>query len=237
MKKIFLTLSAALILVGCNKLSQAKAYVETVDSLMNTADSIHEEGEADDSEMLGLAQYEVQEFDLSELPSSAEEQDRVFNHVLYVNVEEAPNEDDPVGVYTVWVADERWDNLRRVITTNPTAVAPWDQMSGKNADGVAVPMHLIAVASSAQYASEDLSKIVVEGCPDGRNMWTYIIDLIKRTAIQLPSTEGVQEIDMDKGEIIAASYGYYPEGGRYTVNKAYSLEGKFLRQTSDPQPE
>ncbi|MBO7569677.1 MAG: membrane lipoprotein lipid attachment site-containing protein [Bacteroidaceae bacterium] len=237
MKKIFLTLSAALILVGCNKLSQAKAYVETVDSLMNTADSIHEEGEADDSEMLGLAQYEVQEFDLSELPSSAEEQDRVFNHVLYVNVEEEPNEDDPVGVYTVWVADERWDNLRRVITTNPTAVAPWDQMSGKNADGVAVPMHLIAVASSAQYASEDLSKIVVEGCPDGRNMWTYIIDLIKRTAIQLPSTEGVQEIDMDKGEIIAASYGYYPEGGRYTVNKAYSLEGKFLRQTSDPQPE
>lgn len=237
MKKIFLTLSAALILVGCNKLSQAKAYVEAVDSLMNTADSIHEEGEADDSEMLGLAQYEVQEFDLSELPSGAEEQDRVFNHVLYVNVEEAPNEDDPVGVYTVWVADERWDNLRRVITTNPTAVAPWDQMSGKNADGVAVPMHLIAVASSAQYASEDLSKIVVEGCPDGRNMWTYIIDLIKRTAIQLPSTEGVQEIDMDKGEIIAASYGYYPEGGRYTVNKAYSLEGKFLRQTSDPQPE
>lgn len=237
MKKIFLTLSAALILVGCNKLSQAKAYVEAVDSLMNTADSIHEEGEADDSEMLGLAQYEVQEFDLSELPSSAEEQDRVFNHVLYVNVEEEPNEDDPVGVYTVWVADERWDNLRRVITTNPTAVAPWDQMSGKNADGVAVPMHLIAVASSAQYASEDLSKIVVEGCPDGRNMWTYIIDLIKRTAIQLPSTEGVQEIDMDKGEIIAASYGYYPEGGRYTVNKAYSLEGKFLRQTSDPQPE
>ena len=195
MKKIFLTLSAALILVGCNKLSQAKAYVEAVDSLMNTADSIHEEGEADDSEMLGLAQYEVQEFDLSELPSSAEEQDRVFNHVLYVNVEEEPNEDDPV------------------------------------------PMHLIAVASSAQYASEDLSKIVVEGCPDGRNMWTYIIDLIKRTAIQLPSTEGVQEIDMDKGEIIAASYGYYPEGGRYTVNKAYSLEGKFLRQTSDPQPE
>ena len=237
MKKIFLTLSAALILVSCNKLSQAKAYVEAVDSLMNTADSIHEEGEADDSEMLGLAQYEVQEFDLSELPSSAEEQDRVFNHVLYVNVEEEPNEDDPVGVYTVWVADERWDNLRRVITTNPTAVAPWDQMSGKNADGVAVPMHLIAVASSAQYASEDLSKIVVEGCPDGRNMWTYIIDLIRRTAIQLPSTEGVQEIDMDKGEIIAASYGYYPEGGRYTVNKAYSLEGKFLRQTSDPQPE
>ena len=163
----------------------------------------------------------------------------MFNHVLYVNVEQEPTEDDPAGLYTVWVADERWDQLRRVLTTNPTAAPAWDQMQGKNANGVEVPIHLIAVASSAQYASEDLSKIVVEGCPDGRNTWTYIIDLVKRTAIQLPSTEGVQEIDIDKGEIIAASYGYYPapDYGRYTVNKAYSLEGKFLRQVGEPQPE
>ena len=237
MKKILLTLSAALVLAACNKLSQAKAYVEAVDSLMNTTDSVYEEGEPDGAEAQGLAPYEVQEYDLSELPSSANEQDRVFNHVLYVNEEEEPGEDNLAGRYTVWVADERWETLRKVLTTNPTASAPWDQMTGKNADGVEVPIHLIATASSASYASEDLSKIVVEGCPDGRNTWTYIIDLIKHTAIQLPSTEGVQEIDMDKGEIIAASYGYYPEGGRYTVNKAYSLEGKFLRQTSDPQPE
>ncbi len=239
MKKILLTLSAALILVGCNKLSQAQALVETVDSLMNATDSIHEEGEPDGSEAMGLSPYEQQDFDLSELPSTAEEQDRMFNHVLYVNVEQEPTEDDPAGLYTVWVADERWDQLRRVLTTNPTAAPAWDQMQGKNANGVEVPIHLIAVASSAQYASEDLSKIVVEGCPDGRNTWTYIIDLVKRTAIQLPSTEGVQEIDIDKGEIIAASYGYYPapDYGRYTVNKAYSLEGKFLRQVGEPQPE
>ena len=109
-------------------------------------------------------------------------------------------------------------------------------MTGKNADGVEVPIHLIATASSASYASEDLSKIVVEGCPDGRNTWTYIIDLVKRTAIQLPSTEGVQEIDIDKGEIIAASYGY-DDDGRYSVKKAYSLEGKFLRRVGDKERE
>lgn len=237
MKKILFTCSVALLLMGCNKISQAKAFGDTFDSLTNTTDSIFEEGEPDGSEMMGLAPYAEQEYDLSELPASAEEQDRVFQHVLYVNIEKEPSEEEPEGIYTVWVADERWDKLRKVLTTNPTAVAPWDQMSGKKANGVEVPMHLIAVASSAQYASEDLSKIVVEGCPDGRNIWTYIIDLNKRKAIQLPSTEGVQEIDMEKGEIIAASYGYYPEGGRYTVNKAYSLEGKFLRQVSEPQPE
>ncbi len=246
MKKIFLTLSAALMLTGCNGLFNGKAdtAASDSDSIGSVADSLSvegfEEGEADGTEAQGLSIYDQQDFDdLSALPSSAEETDRMFNHVLYVNVEQAPSEDDPVGLYTVWVVDERWDQLRRVLTTNPTAAPAWDQMQGKNANGVEVPIHLVAVASSAQYASSDYRKIVVEGCPDGRNTWTYIIDLVDRTAIQLPSTEGVQEIDMDKGEIIAASYGYYPapDYGRYTVNKAYSLEGKFLRQVGEPQPE
>lgn len=246
MKKIFLTLSAALMLTGCNGLFNGKADTSASDSdsIVSAADSLSaegfEEGEADGTEAQGLSIYDQQDFDdLSALPSSAEETDRMFNHVLYVNVEEQPSEDDPAGLYTVWVVDERWDQLRRVLTTNPTAAPAWDQMQGKNANGVEVPIHLVAVASSAQYASSDYRKIVVEGCPDGRNIWTYIIDLVDRTAIQLPSTEGVQEIDMDKSEIIAASYGYYPapDYGRYTINKAYSLEGKFLRQVGEPQPE
>ena len=48
-------------------------------------------------------------------------------------------------------------------------------------------------------------------------------------AIQLPSTEGVVSLDLEKKEIIAASYGY-DDDGRYSVNKAYSLDGKFLRK-------
>lgn len=237
MKKIFLTLSVSLVLMGCNnnKLSQAEAFLEAMDSIMNTADSIQVETKTDTAAVQDAFSYE--EFDISELPASANEQDRIFNHVLYVNEDKSPDENDFAGVYTVWVADERWGVTRKILTTNPEAKAQWSRMSGKEADGVAVPMNMIAVASSASYASEDFSKIVVEGCPDGRNTWTYIIDIPKHTAIQLPSTEGVQDIDMDEGEIIAASYGYYPEGGRYTVNKAYSLDGKFLRQVGDPQPE
>jgi hypothetical protein len=71
---------------------------------------------------------------------------------------------------------------------------------------------------------------VFMGCPDGRNIWTYIIDPYQGTAIQLPSTEGVMSLDWEKKEIVAASYGY-DDDGRYSVNKAYSLEGKFLRET------
>lgn len=239
MKKIILVLFAAMMLTSCNKFSQAQSFMETVDSLTNTTDSVSEEGEADGTEMLGLAPYDEMDFDISELPQTAERQDSYFQFVLYVNEEEKPTEDTNEGLYTVWLADERSGTLRKVLTTNPTAAPAWDQMTQKNADGVEVPMHLIGAASSAKFASKDARKIIVEGCPDARNTWTYIVDLDKRTAIQLPSTEGVQEINMDKGEVIAASYGYYPapDYGRYTVNKAYSLDGKFLRQTSEPEPE
>ena len=55
-------------------------------------------------------------------------------------------------------------------------------------------------------------------------------------AKQLPSSEGVISLDTDKREIIAASYGYDSDG-RYTVNIAYSVEGKFLRIVGDKERE
>ena len=107
---------------------------------------------------------------------------------------------------------------------------------GETADGVSVPLTQIADADKAMIAPGDVSKVIVEGCPDGRNMWTYIIDPYHGTAIQLPSTEGVVSLDWEKKEIIAASYGY-DDDGRYSVNKAYSLDGKFLRRVGDKERE
>lgn len=101
MKKIFLTLSVSLVLVGCNnnKLSQAEAFLEAMDSILNTADSIQVETKTDTAAVQDAFSYE--EFDISELPASANEQDRIFNHVLYVNEDKSPDENDFTGVYTV----------------------------------------------------------------------------------------------------------------------------------------
>ena len=50
------------------------------------------------------------------------------------------------------------------------------------------------------------------------------------------SGEGVMSLDWEKKEIVAASYGY-DDDGRYSVNKAYSLEGKFLREIGGKERE
>ena len=207
--------------------------VESKDTVKNALQSVPNDSIVQGEECKGS---EMEGLNISELPQTAKLQSKQGDYELYVNVEQAPNEDDITGVYSVWLADRSKNIVRRIVLTNPSATPVWEEMSAKNG-GVVVPMHEIAAAERAMFASKDCKRIVVEGCPDARNIWTYIIDLDTRTVMQLPGTEGVQDINQDKGEIILASYGYYEEGGRYTYQKAYSLDGKFLRQTSDPEPE
>jgi len=250
MKKTFFVIATTLWLTSCVNFSKSEQ-TSVSDSLpselannegrtgLEDEEMPYEERQSDETEELGLAPYQEEKFPISELPSNAEEKDRQGKLALYVVTVNAPTEDEPEGIYSVWMTDEQAGTARRILLTNPTASGLWDEMEGKNADAAPTEMQLIATAEKAYFASKDGKKIIVEGCPDGRNFWTYIIDTEKRTFKQFPSTEGVQEINLDKGEVILASYGYFPapDYGRYTVNKAYSLEGKFLRQTSEPEAE
>ena len=175
---------------------------------------------------------------ISEMPKTAVRQENAhFQYAVYVNVDKpASGEGEMDAVKSVWLADERTGTVIKVCVTNPMAEVQWSKMSSKDADGVSVALTQIAAADKAMIAPGDVSKVIVEGCPDGRNIWTYIIDPYQGTAIQLPSTEGVVSLDWEKKEIIAASYGY-DDDGRYTVNNAYSLAGKFLRMVGGKERE
>ena len=175
---------------------------------------------------------------IDEMPKTAVRQpDAYFQHAVYINVDRpSANEGEIEAICSVWLADERAGTVMKVCVTNPMAELQWGRMKGRDADGVDVPITQIAAAYKAYLAPGDVSKVIVEGCPDNRNIWTYIIDPYAQTAIQLPSTEGVVSLDWEKKEIIAASYGYDDEG-RYSVKKAYSLDGKFLRRVGDKERE
>lgn len=171
----------------------------------------------------------------SQLPNTAECKARQEPFAIFVNVEEAPQDVDYTDVWSVWLVNESAGTVRKICQTNPYAKARWADMRGENANAVDVSINDIAAADKAMFAPGDVAKIIVEGCPDSRNIWTYIIDTTNLTAKQLPSTEGV--VAIENGEIIAASYGYYSEGGRYTYNCAYDDNGQFLRVASEKMPE
>ena len=176
--------------------------------------------------------------DISQMPETAvRQEDARFQQAVYINVDKpASGEGEMDDVRSVWLVNERAGTVFKVCVTNPMAEPQWSRMSGKDADGVDVALDQIAAADKAMFAPGDVRKMIVEGCPDGRNIWTYIIDPYQGTAIQLPSTEGVVSLDWEKKEIVAACYGY-DDDGRYSVNKAYSLDGKFLRQIGEKERE
>ena len=150
---------------------------------------------------------EVDLLDISEMPKTAVRQENAhFQYAVYVNV------DKPAS------GEGEMDDVRSVWLAN--------ERSGT----------VIKVCVTNPKAEALWNKMSGEGCPDGRNIWTYIIDPYQGTAIQLPSTEGVMSLDWEKKEIVAASYGY-DDDGRYSVNKAYSLEGKFLREIGGKERE
>ena len=91
------------------------------------------------------------------------------------------------------------------------------------------------------WLANERSGTVIKVCvtnPMAEPQWNKMSgkDAYYGTAIQLPSTEGVVSLDWEKKEIIAASYGY-DDDGRYSVNKAYSLDGKFLRRVGEKERE
>ena len=176
-------------------------------------------------------QVEIDLLDIDEMPKTAVRQPGAyFQHAVYINVDRpSANEGEVEAICSVWLADEKAGTVIKVCVTNPMAELQWERMEGRDADAVDVPITQIAAADKAYLLPGDVSKVIVEGCPDSRNIWTYIIDPYTQTAKQLPSTEGVVNLDWEKKEIIAASYGY-DDDGRYTVNKAYSVDGKFLRR-------
>ena len=173
-----------------------------------------------------------------QMPETAVRQpDAPFQYAVYINEEKpASGEGEMDAVKSVWLCNERSGTVIKVCETNPMADALWSKMTDEEANAIDVPFSQIAAADKAMIAPGDVNKVIVEGCPDGRNIWTYIIDPYIGIAKQLPSSEGVVSVDWEKKEITAASYGY-DEGGRYSVKKVYSIDGQFLRMLGDKERE
>ena len=236
MKKILFFMALMFVSAGCKGNSDKEQLKqEDGQEVRGTAEDKSSAEESTALEVEGLSNDDKDLVDISEIPKTANRVDSHFQIAVYVNEDKAPNEDDLCGVYTVWLADERAGTAKKLCQTNPNAQAQWEKMKKEDSDAVEVPIDQIAIASKAYVAP--YGKVIVEGCPDARNVWTYIIDPDKGTAKQFPSTEGVMEIDWEKEEIILASYGYDIELGRYTYNRAYSVDGKFIRVASEKETE
>ena len=66
---------------------------------------------------------------------------------------------------------------------------------------------------------------MVEGIPDRRNVWSYILTIGDREAILLPSNAGLIGFAQEEGLLVMESYDYYQQGGRFSRVEAYNPDG------------
>jgi len=99
---------------------------------------------------------------------------------------------------------------------------------------VFMPTHAFAESKdSVEVDLLDISEMPKTAVRQGNAHFQYAVYVnVDKPA----SGEGVMSLDWEKKEIVAASYGY-DDDGRYSVNKAYSLEGKFLREIGGKERE
>ena len=158
------------------------------------------------------------------LPEEAVLKDEDDDRELYVNVDGVGSEN---GQWSVWLRDKNTGVVTYLFATENTAEPRWSKM--QDGDGISVSIDEIAAGdcTNCLLIPWDTDKIFVEGCPDGRNVWSYIIDIKTKEVIQLPTNEGLIVIVPRKREIHMSNYLYYPEGGRYSVERIYTIDGKF----------
>lgn len=101
------------------------------------------------------------------------------------------------------------------------------------ADGnefVEVPIDSILALSRAYIWNEKPLQIIVEGCPDARNEFSYFIDVPSRKAYWIPANSGFLG-GTEEGYMIFRSYRYVSDpdiAGRYTFLQVFNKAGEMV---------
>lgn len=91
-----------------------------------------------------------------------------------------------------------------------------------------VPIDSILVTSRVTIYNYDPLQLIVEGCPDMRNEFSYFIDVYKRKAWYVPANQGYIGSTSEEGYMIFQSYRYVSDpdiAGRYTFLQIFDETG------------
>ena len=161
------------------------------------------------------------------LPDGAVKADEANGLFVFTKLLQKGSEDDPVDIRSLWLYERKTGRVDSLLTTNPFAEQRWAEMS----DGpVEVALTQIAAADKVCFVPGHPQLLLVEGCPDARNIWTYVVDLEKKTARQFPSTEGLIAFSASGDTLQLGAYRYHEEGGRYSVVRTYTLSGQLIKE-------
>lgn len=94
-----------------------------------------------------------------------------------------------------------------------------------------VPIDSILVTSRVSIYNDNPLQLIVEGCPDMRNEFSYFIDVPARKAWYVPANQGYVGNTSEEGYMIFQSYRYVSDpdiAGRYTFLQVFDETGSLV---------
>lgn len=171
-----------------------------------------------------------------DLPGTAELACEVDGYKVWINTDIEPSEDDPAGQYSVYYSQPDSKDVYRVVTSgmNPEAYKRWDD------DAPYVEGSNVQSASEAFVVKDpnyDNYYLIVQGCPDARNIMSYIISLpmwsIEPYFRWIRTNEGF--LGLEDGLLKFSHYRYHDEGGRYSVYQYYDFNWNMVKEEVAPE--
>lgn len=151
------------------------------------------------------------------LPEDAVLQAECDGYRVWVRTEAEPTEDNPAGVYSVYYSNPDETDVYKVVMSGVNPNASWEGGCWVEASDVLTAEKVFLVKD----ASDDTYYLILEGCPDLRNVCDYVVSLplysIEPMFHQITANSGFQGVDEKSNLLMFHNYGYYEEGGRYTV--------------------
>lgn len=158
------------------------------------------------------------------IPIKAQFADENDYYEVYVN-EEIPAKDwMDVAKVSIWLYNKSTKKSSKLLTTVKPESFWWYQSDGEQ--GFNYPIDSITAVH--KIIPVDSTILIVEGCPDNRNLFSYIIDIPERKATYIPCNSGIVGFTSEEGLIIGQSYRYVSDpdiAGRYSYIQVFDWDG------------
>jgi len=212
--------------IGCNQSGRSAMVVANDSTNIQSPSSI--DGQKSLSSSLQDSLYQVG------LPRTARITDRSEEFAIFLNEDKKAEFDEDAYIVSLYVYDYKTRQLTKLLTTTEPEDYKWYNQAGENATKCSLnDIHSIYYARLFPFAR----KLLVTGCFDSRNEFSYIIDLDDKSVLLLPTNSGFVGFTSEEGYVVMQSYAYNSgvdengdiKGGRHTVLSVFDENGKFIR--------
>ncbi len=145
--------------------------------------------------------------------------------ILCEVVDSAKDEYD-VPEIALWIRNKSNGAEKKLLQTVRPDWHCWYMGDGDK--GIEVPIDSITAISSVYIIQDKPLRLLVEGVPDCRNVFSHIIDVDKRSALYIPANSGYLGMTQEEGYLIFRSYRYVSDpdiAGRYTFLQIFDDKG------------